>query len=164
MKINDFVANNKKLNLTYSVLKNYSVANAVDIQYLYEKVAFAQNGWSGGRILINEYNLPKDINNFLEECLIAYPESMNSYQLYMMKGYPPSITSRHKDPTDVLHWQCLGSATWEIEDSEGNINSITLNPGDLLWLKDFSYHSVLNVSLKYSVIFATEPDEKTYPL
>jgi len=48
------------------------------------------------------------------------------------------IVSDHNDPVDVLYWQLLGTAYWQMN----NDKVYTLNPGDLLYFSKEDSHKV----------------------
>lgn len=84
-----------------------------------------------------------------ELCLEVYGEP-NSY--FTLEGNPGSGTERHMDGCDVIHWQAYGSAEWIIE-SPSKSETTILNQGDLIWFKRGVYHTVINQSRKFSVVF-----------
>ncbi len=173
MTLSQFIKNNIESNLTYSILRNYMVPDRNQIkdifsdisgqpEYKYEKIGeylYSKSETSSGRMSIKDYDIPYNINSFLLECLDAYPESIDTYMLYMIKGYGFSGSPRHQDPTDVIHWQCVGSSNWIIEDDSESIHEIVLNPGDVLWFKKYAFHSVSNSDIKYGVVFNTDKDD-----
>lgn len=171
MKLSEFIKNNKESNLTYAIMNNYMIPDRNQIKNIYQDISgqpeyeykkidkylLSKTETTSGRILLNEYNIPESLNSFLLECLDAYPESIDTYRLYMLKGYASSGSPRHQDPTDVVQWQCVGSSNWIIEDENGP-HEIILNPGDVLWFKEFTWHEVLNSGIKYAVTFNLNTD------
>lgn len=124
----------------------------------------------------------KDINFFLQEALKVYPDQ--EYQFYMLAN-PNSRnampdqpgTGIHKDPYNIIHWQCRGATLWriglsaqtngfEISSSGGHIwrsewlekpDTVILEPGDIIWFDAGVWHETENLTEKYSIVFDAGP-------
>jgi ribosomal protein L16 Arg81 hydroxylase len=118
-----------------------------------------------------------ELNYFVNQCIEVYPEA--KYRTYIIgqslidevKAGPG--TPLHRDPFDIVHWQCYGSAIWKIGNNAigrpGEKNpsggtkwsaswtqepeTITLNAGDIIWFSRGTWHETENIGKKFSIIF-----------
>lgn len=52
----------------------------------------------------------------------------------------------HMDRRDSFYWQCIGTSRWEIygsQDSDTPLTSYDLNPGDLIFVPEGVFHSIV---------------------
>ena len=61
-------------------------------------------------------------------------------------------TPLHIDPRDVCSWHCINTIDWEFSDShDGDRLSLTLKPGDLLYIPAGNYHKCYPLSKRLSI-------------
>jgi hypothetical protein len=57
--------------------------------------------------------------------------------------------NEHFDPQDNIHWNCIGKSSWIINKKD----EIILNPGDIIFIKAGTYHSVKTLEPRVGIIF-----------
>jgi len=152
MNISEFVEQSKKAGLEYAVLKNWHQPTPSWDEFKNLHNEYTEQG----RVSIKNRPYGEIFKYFLDESIKAYPNV--DYEFFLMqcssfRNLDPanSGTYRHSDPTDTLHWQCRGVSEWFMgEDME----SIILEPGDLIWFSAHTKHKVENLTEKYALIFA----------
>lgn len=151
ISLKQFIGHSKHLGLDYAVIRNWHQPTP-SIREFRELYDF---GFEEGRVSIKERRYPESFKVFLDEAIKAYPDV--EYEFFLMECPtfrnldPDAGTYLHTDPTDTIHWQCRGVSEWFIGP---DLESIILEPGDLLWFKAQTQHRVENLTEKYALIFA----------
>lgn len=69
----------------------------------------------------------------------------------------------HGDTSDVVHLCCYGTVEWLLIDREDkNQYRITMEPGDVLYMRGFTLHETVPLTIRGSLIFMNLPLEE-YP-
>lgn len=153
-KLLDLISEAKDSNKTYAVFKNWRTPP--DIKIISELHANNKERYARTSI-IGKYD-EKEIDSFLNECLSVY--DIPEYAFYVIKGSAGHGHDTHKDPYDIIHWQCSGSTKWKIGKKEiGKLweagqaknekdgftkwkvswlkepDTFILEPGDIMWFR-----------------------------
>lgn len=64
-------------------------------------------------------------------------------------------SGRHKDTSDVLYWQAIGTTKWVIED-RGIMYYYTLQHNDLIYVPRDTYHTVTPVTPRVGISFGLD--------
>lgn len=166
------IQNAKTAGKTYCVIRNWLTPSFTKEQLkTFNSIEYLPN---------RSLDLVKDndtLNYFVNQCIDIYPKV--KYRTYIIgqssidtvKAGPG--TPLHKDPFDIVHWQCEGSTIWKIGNSaigrQGGKNPqggtkwisewkqdpeiITLNAGDVLWFSRGTWHETENIGKKFAIIF-----------
>lgn len=67
--------------------------------------------------------------------------------------------SYHNDNSINITWQCHGSVKWHLGDKNGVKHIVVVEPGDILYLNTFIFHSTVGLSERAGFILM---DHKTY--
>ena len=181
MNISEFIQESKNKGLKYAVLKKWDLPlSYIDLYNLHGRDEV-------DRITIKDRKFDKS-QFFLEQCLQAYPNRDYDYFIMQSNLYRNNSTFAgtrlHKDPYDILHWQCVGATEWKIGlggkhnsepvkqkeiqpgvfyylfDSswESEPETILLEPGDLLWFSAGVWHETTNITEKYALVFEAKEE------
>jgi hypothetical protein len=117
------------------------------------------------------------IEDFKQQAIKAFNDDHYDFYMYESQGYrniKPKTpgTQLHRDPSEILHWQCRGATEWKLgvgkQTSDGVVNgeshlydaewleepeTIILEPGDILWMNIGVWHSTENLTEKMSIVF-----------
>lgn len=145
-----FIDHSKNLGLNYAVYRNWHQPTPLwsEFKPLYEDS-------SGGRVSIKREQITETMQHFLDQSIEAYPDI--EYEFFAMgaesfrnSDFENSGTYQHTDPHDVIHWQCRGASEWFMGD---HMESVLLEPGDLIWFAANTKHKIENLTEKMSLIF-----------
>jgi hypothetical protein len=69
--------------------------------------------------------------------------------------------SLHHDRSDVIHMCCYGTVEWLLVDVEKKEeHRITMEPGDVLYMRGYTFHETVPLSVRGSLVFMNLPLEE----
>ena len=102
----------------------------------------------------------KNIQEFHNSVLEAYEKNeLPSYgmtvivsKIYRNQNVVSGIT-RHTDPIDTIHWQCVGATLWHAWDDQGNMTEYIVEPGDVIFINYEHEHEVESLTPRAGILF-----------
>ena len=176
--LSDLIQEAKSQGKHYAVFKNWHqptpTRKEIDAMYGPEDEWFR-------RLQLENREVNSKIQYFIDEANKAYPESDNDFYIFSNIYYRNSYYNKpgsklHHDMFDVIHWHCTGVTKWNVGihaeakndykkakpdvgtyfdwDAHwtGPYDTFILEPGDVLWFDNMSWHETENICDKYSVI------------
>ena len=152
----------------FRLFKNV-MPNTIDLKSFQDRAKFFADSGDPHKIngyrdelILDDYNKFKNIENFLDEFL-ELDQFKDNFYLTTIYSSPIWIdkpwSEYHNDNSINISWQCHGSVEWKIGDESGPKETIVVEAGDVLYLKDFIYHSTSVLSERAGIILM---DKKTY--
>jgi hypothetical protein len=101
-----------------------------------------------GMILHEAENI-KGVDFLLKEYSKLDSSIPSSAHCYISFSEKSDTFGRHKDTSDVLFWQALGSTKWIVEDDK--IYEYKLCPGDVIYIPSGLYHTVIPLTPRVGI-------------
>jgi len=179
--LNQLIKEAKDAGLNYAVFKNWHQPTPTrkEIEPMY-----GPNDIWYNRLQLQDRPVPASVKYFMNEANQAYPDKENDFyilsNIYYRNFYSDRPGSKlHKDTFDVIHLQCTGVTKWEIgteaestndpansnptvgaawdwkAEFTGDYETFILEPGDVIWFNNKSWHRTENICDKYSIVMQT---------
>jgi mannose-6-phosphate isomerase-like protein (cupin superfamily) len=123
---------------------NISIQNNWLVKYL--------NGF--GFVTHNAELIPQvgDILKYINTLDTNVPSSAHCYFSLTDRA---STFGRHRDPSDVFFWQCIGQTQWTVESKTGVV-IYTLEPNDLLYVPRGMWHNTKPITPRAGISFGLD--------
>ena len=166
MEIHEFVKQSRDMGLPYAILRNWKQPTPHWREF--EEISTDADT----RIDLANKSYSNSFKEFESEANKTYPKMSYNFYVYRSNSYRNQNkmgagTSLHFDENEILHFQCRGVTIWlfgdVIEDPEkehshngiwnGKPSEILLEPGDIVWLNERTWHQTINMTEKRSLIY-----------
>jgi hypothetical protein len=168
--ITKLVLEAKLKNLPFAVLKKgvQNIFTEKDFDKYNEYIAKTTSEEAKTRVVIEEANLKffpmwdeiqKALTKIYGNPTTPYNSLMQTWENRIGKVH----ARLHGDTSDVVHLCCYGTVEWLLIDRENkNQHRITMEPGDVLYMRGFTLHETVPLTSRGSLIFMNLPLED-YP-
>lgn len=170
-KIKDIINNDISSGKSYGFIKKYF---SDEIIKEYQENINLAIGAEYGRVNIKNNDISNKFLLFLNECKNTFLH--DEYEFYFLEGQSSGLagTKLHYDPYPIIHLQLTGKTQWNIgvnalekghlwDNEKGAWNweaewintpdSFLLEPGDIIWFKNWIWHETKNKEDKISLVF-----------
>lgn len=157
------VLESKIKNLPLGILRN-AVPHAPTEKHLDSYKEYVKN--NGSRVAIKSEDLhffpewegiQRHLTKMYGNAVDVYNSLMQTNELSVNKIH----ASLHADQSDVVHLCCYGRVDWILIDPEDKKEyNITLEPGDVMYMRGFVLHETIPLSPRGSLIFMNLPYSK----
>jgi ribosomal protein L16 Arg81 hydroxylase len=106
-------------------------------------------------LVLHNYNNISIIKEILKEFSLLDVSASNSAHLYISFTEISNTFGRHKDTSDVLFWQSIGSTKWIIEE-DNKFFTYILKPNDFIYVPKNMYHTVVPLTPRVGVSFGLD--------
>jgi hypothetical protein len=106
-------------------------------------------------IVLHNFNNINIVEEILKEYSLLDVNCSSSAHLYISLTEISDTFGRHKDTSDVLFWQSIGSTKWVIEEESKTFTYI-LKPNDFIYVPKNTYHTVIPLTPRVGVSFGLD--------
>ena len=106
-------------------------------------------------LVLHNYNNISIIKEILKEFSLLDVNTSSTAHLYISFTELSNTFGRHKDTSDVLFWQSIGSTKWVIEE-DNKLFTYILKPNDFIYVPRNMYHTVTPLTPRVGVSFGLD--------
>lgn len=69
--------------------------------------------------------------------------------------------SKHTDPQDTIHWNCVGATIWKFYEKDSFVEEI-VEPGDIIFVRSGTEHEVESLTPRAGIVYSAGRGESVY--